>query len=243
MAGKKNQKKDASASFFNFMNKHSAGAGNSPWTNFFHPDKAWKIILKFILLGLLDSIFIAFFLSLFANGEYVLSGIIFFVALGITAAFLSEKLYPFRWFSPGLALLIVMLIFPTLYNIYMSFTNYSDGHLLSRIQVVQLIERINHSPVDSSEFKWTAYHSSDGKYVLWMVDEVGRSFIGREGVPLIESGKGGSDIGLVDDDGIPLELYGYKRLNRIESVKQLTELSNIEFGLTSDSVKVVSLES
>ncbi len=71
------------------------------------------------------------------------------ITLGINAVFLIDGLYPYRWFAPGLALLILMIIYPTIYTIYVAFTNYRDGNLLTRAQAEDVLQNPVYLPADT----------------------------------------------------------------------------------------------
>ena len=59
------------------------------------------------------------------------------VTLGINVIFLNERFFPLRWMAPGLTLMALMALYPVLFTIYTAFTNYSDGHILSKQQAIE----------------------------------------------------------------------------------------------------------
>lgn len=218
--------------------------------------------IRLLSLAVLDAMSMVFLWTLAANGRYALAVVMFLVTAGVNVAFLFEKAYPLRWFSPGLALMIIMLVYPTAYTIYVAFTNYGDGHLLTKAQVISQLESVTFSPEDAPEFSWTAYRSEDGEFALWLRSaaaagggaesreqgEAGSSaeggdFFALPGEPLIPGADAPPELQESRDaEGIPSELPGYRRLNRIDVVRFLDAISAVEFGAPPRTVRVLSLD-
>ena len=222
--------------------------------------------IRLLALAAADAVSMVFLWTLAANGRYALAAVMFLVTAGMNVAFLFERAYPFRWFSPGLALMIIMLVYPTAYTIYVAFTNYGDGHLLTKAQVISQLESVTFSPEDAPEFSWTAYRSESGEFALWLRSaaaagggaesrEQGEAEGGAEGVagggdffalpgePLIAAADAPAEFRASRDaGGIPRELPGYRRLNRIDVVRFLDAISEVEFGAAPRTVRVLSLD-
>ena len=218
--------------------------------------------IRLLALAAADAMGMVFLWTLAANGRYALAVVMFLVTAGVNVAFLFEKAYPLRWFSPGLALMIIMLVYPTAYTIYVAFTNYGDGHLLTKAQVISQLESVTFSPEDAPEFSWTAYRSEDGEFALWLRSaaaagggaesreqgEAGSSaeggdFFALPGEPLIPGADAPPELQESRDaEGIPSELPGYRRLNRIDVVRFLDAISAVEFGAPPRTVRVLSLD-
>lgn len=212
--------------------------------------------IRLLSLAVLDAMSMVFLWTLAANGRYPITAVVFLVTAGINVAFLFEKAYPLRWFSPGLALMIIMLVYPTAYTIYVAFTNYGDGHLLTKAQVVNQLESVTFSPEDAPEFSWTAYRSESGEFALWLQSgpesaeaaeaggtAEGGDFLALPGEPLIGAADAPAALRASRDaGGIPREMPGYRRLNRIDVVRFLDAISEVEFGAPPRTVRVLSLD-
>src|SRR5690606_37740238 len=110
------------------------------------------------------------------------------------------------WVSPGLALLIIVVLYPIVSTVYIAFTNYGDGHLLTKPVAIRLIESETFLPEDAIVFDWTAYVSPEGQYLLWLAAPDGSaSYIARPEAELEP----------VEGDP-PAEIDGYRQLNNIE---------------------------
>lgn len=228
----------------------------------FFRTKGFGTAIRLLSLAVLDAMSMVFLWTLAANGRYPITAVVFLVTAGVNVAFLFERAYPLRWFSPGLALMIIMLVYPTAYTIYVAFTNYGDGHLLTKAQVVNQLESVTFSPEDAPEFSWTAYRSRDGEFALWLQSaaaagggaesreqgEAGSSaeggdFFALPGEPLIGAADAPAELQESRDaEGIPSELPGYRRLNRIDVVRFLDAISEVEFGAPPRTVRVLSLD-
>src|SRR5690606_25599540 len=74
-------------------------------------------------LALVDAFGIYLLYNMFRDGVWQLGIVIAIVTLLLNLIFLREDLYPLRWVSPGLALLIVIVVYPILSTVYIAFTN------------------------------------------------------------------------------------------------------------------------
>ena len=225
---------------------HSKDAAAPSAVHRFFRTKGPGTVIRLFCLAVLDAMSLVFIWTLAANGRYPIAAAVFLVTAGVNAAFLFERAYPFRWFSPGLALMIIMLVYPTAYTVYVAFTNYGDGHLLTRTQVLNQLEAVTFSPQDTPQFSWTAYRSEAGEFALWLQsgpDSEGGDFFALPGQPLISAQDAPEPLrNSMDAQGIPNELPGYSRLNRIDVVRFLDAVSELEFGLPPQTVRVLSLD-
>jgi ABC-type sugar transport system permease subunit len=72
--------------------------------------------------------------------------------------------------SPGLALMILLVIYPIIFTVYTAFTNYSDGHLYSKARAIAIHENKFFTAQDAPRYSWTAFVSEvdPTKYALWL---------------------------------------------------------------------------
>ncbi len=129
--------------------------------------------LRLVALAIFDAFAIWFLLQLINDGVWSLAIIIGLLTLGVNLVNLREDLYPLRWLTPGLSLLILMALYPILFTAYTAFTNYSDGHLLTKQQLIGLLGREQYLPEGAPAYDWTAYRSQDGEFALWLTSENG----------------------------------------------------------------------
>ncbi len=208
----------------------------------FFSSKPLRVAIRLTLLAVIDAVSLLFIWTLIANGRYPLAGVVFLVTVGVNLAFLFENAYPFRWFSPGLALMIIMLAYPTAYTVYVAFTNYGDGHLLTKAQVLDRLEGTTFVPEGAPEFSWTAFRNAGGEFALWLQSEE-EEYLAFPNQPLIPADEAPAPVrASLDADGIPTEIDGYTRLNRIQMLPLLDRIGEIEFGELPETVRVRSLD-
>ncbi len=198
-------------------------------------------------LAAIDAFAIWFIGGLLGEQEWLLAIFVAVVTLGINAIFLIDGLYPYRWFAPGLALLILMIIFPTIYTVYVAFTNYRDGNLLTRSQAEDVLSDPVYLPEDAPSYTWTAFRSTEdaAKYGLWLMpqdESLGGPIFVTEGTitPASEIDLGENTL---DDDGIPSGLPSYERLPRGQVIALLDNtLSKIQFGEPGNVIQITIRE-
>ncbi len=171
-----------------------------------------------------------FIYNAITNGYTQLATVVSVVAVMFNLIFLIAKAYPFRWMALGLGFMVLFTIYPIIFTIYVAFTNYGDGHLLTKEQAIINIEQITYMPETSVAYTWTAYKSEAGDYALWVVNADGESFLAKPGEELLAAKPGDPGVGEADSKGIPVSIDGYERLNTLIAASD-NNLPNIKFGI------------
>ncbi len=190
-------------------------------------------LIRIILMLLFDAGSVWFIQSALALGFDQLIIIISIITIMLNLIYVLPKAYPFRWMGIGLSFLILFTIYPIIFTIYVAFTNYGDGHLLTKEQAIPLIQKATYLPEEGKSYSWTAFKADSGEYALWLVNDNGESFLGKPGVEILPAQPGDPGIGEADSKGIPTTIEGYKRLNTLIAATD-KELPNIKFGLEGD---------
>jgi len=206
-----------------------------------YSDSLSRIGLRLLALAVIDAFAFWFLFQLIRDGVWFLALAIVVITLGINVFYLRADLYPFRWFSPGLALMILMVAYPTVFTVYTAFTNYSDGHLLPKQQTIELLEKEQFLPEGGGVYAWTAFRSDSGQFALWLKPDDGPGLLALPGEPPREVTPGVEGVGALDEDGVPESIEGYERLARRDTVAVIDELGSLEFGEAPNIVKVKSL--
>ena len=192
----------------------------------------WFGIAIIVVINLI----LAFFaFKLFQMG-YIPLGIVFLLIIAILSfSFFVPKAHMFKWMAFGLSAWLLFSIFPILYTVYNAFTNYGDGHLISKEQAIQQIESETYLPADSRTLiSWVAYKGSGDDYLLWIKDDTGETWMARmvkshEDPKIFGVVSGENGIGEIDADGAPLSIEGYQRLSGIAASTD-TNLTKYRFG-------------
>lgn len=187
-------------------------------------------IFRLAGLAIIDAFAIWLVYGLIGDGSYPLAVVIAVVTIWLNIVFLNEKYYPLRWISPGLALMIVMVLYPILFTVMVSFSNYGQGHLVTKPLAIEQIENQGYLPENAVVYNWTAYQNPQGDYLLWMTDpDTGEAFTvtpGGEPVPR---------------EGEPSpEVDGYTQVPKNQLFAKLGELSQLTFGVPPDTAYQVS---
>ncbi len=200
------------------------------------------ILARLTLLALMDAFAIWFVSELIGQEEYILAGFVAIITIGLNAVFLIDDLYPYRWFSPGLALLILVIIYPTVYTVYVAFTNYRTGNLLTRGQAIDVLLDRTYLPEDAPLYEWTAFRTTgDGEveYGLYLIPKgEGEPIFATEGelMPSSELDLGEYEY---DEDGIPTGLPGWERIPRAQTFALLDSvLSQTQFGEEDNVIRL-----
>jgi arabinogalactan oligomer / maltooligosaccharide transport system permease protein len=187
-------------------------------------------IIRIIFLILFDLGSIWFIRNAISLGYDQLAVVIGIILVMNTAIFLIPMAYPYRWMAVGLSFMILFVIYPMLFTVYIAFTNYGDGHLLTKEQAIPLIEKTTYLPESGKSYSWTAFKSPSGDYALWLIAPDGKSYIAIPGHEIEPVSAGDPRIGELDAKGIPATIEGYKRLNTLLAATD-KNLPNIKFGV------------
>ncbi|MCB9421064.1 MAG: maltose ABC transporter permease MalF [Ardenticatenaceae bacterium] len=190
-------------------------------------------IVFIVLVVLFDIGAVWFIQNALSKGFLQLVIIIGIIAVMLNLIFLIPKAYPFRWMAVGLSFLILFTVYPIIFTVYVAFTNYGDGHLLTKEQALPLIQKATYLPEEGKSYSWTAFKSDSGEYALWLINSAGETFLGKPGVEIVPAKPGDSGIGEADSNGVPVSIEGYQRLNGLVAATD-QELPKIKFGLEGD---------
>ncbi len=199
-------------------------------------------LLVLFILAVLDGLGVWLLYTLLSDGAWPVSIPIAAILILVNVLVLSPGLFPVRWHIPVAVILILIVIFPIVYTVYSAFTNYSDGHILSKQQAINRLEQETFLPEGGVTYSWTAFRSPEGEFALWLVSPEGEGFLALpDSLRDLEPGEG--ILGPADDQGIPESIQGYQRLARNEVIRYLNDLDGALFGEPPDQVQVVNLNS
>ena len=131
-------------------------------------------LIRVLLILVFDVAAIWFIVQAFGKGFDQLAVVLGIVVVLMNVIFLLPKAYPWRWMALGLAFWILFVIYPIIFTIYVAFTNYGDGHLLTKEQALPIIEKATYMPENATSFTWTAFVNPEKEYALWLVDKEGK---------------------------------------------------------------------
>jgi arabinogalactan oligomer/maltooligosaccharide transport system permease protein len=92
-------------------------------------------------LALLDGIVVALIPSLVDRGATVALVSIVVGALGLNYVFLSARAMPFRWLAPGMVFLVLMMLWPIIFTVWVALTNWSTGNFITKDQAIDRLTK------------------------------------------------------------------------------------------------------
>ncbi len=99
----------------------------------------WAVVLKWALLGLLAALVLLAVQRLIEAGLWLAVVGVALVATAIIAVYATHRAVPMKYLLPGLLFLIFLQIWPIAYTVATSFTNFGDGHALTKQESVDSI--------------------------------------------------------------------------------------------------------
>jgi arabinogalactan oligomer / maltooligosaccharide transport system permease protein len=196
-------------------------------------------VVRFGFLIAVDASAIWFLTRLFSLGYYPLAAAVIIIVIFVNIVLVRKQAYPIRWMVIGLVLMALFTIYPIFFTVWVSFTNYGEGHLITQEQAIDQILKAKYLPETGLAYTWTAFKTPEGVYALWVKDAEGNGYLAVVGAPLTQPAAGEAGIGELDEKGIPKTIEGYARLNAILAAtdKNLTE---IQFGEEGKTIQVRS---
>lgn len=191
---------------------------------------------KIILLGLFDVLVLRFVLSLYLQGQtaFFLSATLGLLLINVVI--LVEKAYPLRYLLPGLVFMVAMVVYPLFYNIYISFTNYGTGNILTKIQVVEQLQNRTYTAPDAAKHPFTLFEATDQKLTVLFVDAEGSYFVSSDGLILPLEELGDYD---VDHDGQVVRIGQGERLERRDVLKHIPALQQLRLNWDGVELQLV----
>jgi ABC-type sugar transport system permease subunit len=172
--------------------------------------------------------------KLLSLGYFPFVAVLLVITIVVNLILLLKKAYPLRWMVVGLVLMGLFVIYPIIFTIWVAFTNYGEGHLVTEQQAITQILKAKYLPETGMSYSWTAYKDAQGDYALWLIDAQGNGYLAKPGEPLSQPKPGEAGVGELDSKGIPKTIEGYQRLSGILAAtdKNLTEVLFGEAGKT-----------
>lgn len=217
----------------------SSASPDTPKKVVISPIPALPRLARLALLVIIDAAIIWFLNRLVILGYYPLALVFLVILLFVNVVLLRQEAYPLRWMVVGLVLMTLFVIYPILFTVWVAFTNYGEGHLITQEQAVDQILQLKYLPETGKAYSWTAYKSPEGDYALWLKDAQGNSYLALPGEPLGQPQPGEAGIGELDSKGVPATIEGYQRLNAIVAATD-KNLTQIQFGEEGTTIQVRS---
>ena len=201
-----------------------------------------RFLLRLVALAIVDALAVPLIYVFFRDGVWPLAIIITVTTILINVINLWDRFYPLRWMSGSIAIIMLMVLYPIIFTVYTAFTNYSDGHLLTKIQSIRRIEQDTVLTEGGVVYNWTAFRSPGGQFLFWLVDPEDNAFLARPGQFLVPVTPETPGLGPLDASGIPTTIEGYTRLNLPDILPILdSQLVHLELGEPPNTITIKSI--
>ncbi|MCC7205800.1 MAG: ABC transporter permease subunit [Anaerolineae bacterium] len=189
-------------------------------------------LFRLAVLALIDALAIQMAVVLGANVSPLLGIGIAIFTLIINIVFLDDRLFPWRWISPAIAGMALLILYPMGYSIVISLTNYGDGHLLSKEQVVSQLEKQYFAPEgapvgDAYLFARPGAEGQTAALRMFIRDSDGREYIGIPDDPNGLRDIAEFTLGDRDEDGIPTSIDDFQRVPRNQFAPTAQKLQGV----------------
>ncbi len=192
-----------------------------------------RLFVTYLALALVDAFALYLIYVFAADGVIELAVAVGVVTIGVNIINLRQGLYALRWIAPALSLMVLMVVYPIVYTVYVSFTNFGDGNLLTKQQVIRILSQETYLPEGGKVYAWTIYANAAGDYALWLTDRnAGDSyyFATLGGFEAVESVAAGTEL--------PAEYRGYQLLGRREALQAAREAEELGFGTADQPIGI-----
>lgn len=158
------------------------------------PRATWAVALKWLLIAAVLALAIYLATKLAAAGHTLAVVGVAFVAMAILVVYGTRKNVPAKYLLPGLLLLVGLQVWPIVYTAATSFTNYGQGHLVSKEEatkqnIAYSVQQVPGSPTYGlSVAVKEGQDIAKGDLYFLLVDEKGNKFVGdAKGTQPLES--------------------------------------------------------
>jgi arabinogalactan oligomer/maltooligosaccharide transport system permease protein len=139
--------------------------------------------VKIALLGLVNAVVIAALPAAFAKPDYPIAIASIVALVIIDVVYLSRRRWsiPLKYLVPGTFFLLVFALYPILYLLFISTTNYGTGNNLTKDQVIERIESNSVGAADDAiryDLQILARDDPNGELAFLLTDDEGNVFLG-----------------------------------------------------------------
>lgn len=178
-------------------------------------------LVRGVFLGILNVILIWTGIFLFNHEAYWVLLLLLVGAALINFVFIAERTYPYRYVLPAFLFMVLLVVYPIVYTVYVSLTNYGTGNILSKEQALAQLQERRVLDAEAGNFSYRAYRDGDGQLWFLFTGPQGELFLGHAGrLEPVQEG-----------DAVLARLAGFSELGRADLVRATNELSTLSFAV------------
>lgn len=189
----------------------------------------WAWLIKIVLLGTVSAVALLGALTAASKGSWlVMAGFVVIALVCLVVYLPAHRLLPAKYMTPGLVFLLIFTVGAMIYTVYVAFTNYGDGHTLTKDDAIVSIQQQNQARVPDTPAYPATIAEKDG--MLWLAivkdDQV---LVGHNGQPVAPvEGAELTSLGAVK--AIP----GFRILQFAEVSNRSAEVSALQVPLSTE---------
>ena len=192
-----------------------------------------RLLLTWLGLVVVDAFALYLVYVFAADGVIELAVTVGAVTIGVNIINLRQGLYALRWIAPALSLMTLMVVYPIIYTVYVSFTNFGDGNLLTKQQVIKLVSQDSYLPAGGKTYGWAIYADADGDYALWLTDQNDGDTYYFATMSNFEA-----VVGVAAGAELPQDYQGYRQLSRRDALRAASEAQDMVFGRAEQPIGI-----
>ena len=199
--------------------------------------------LRMGIVALIDAFLVLGLVQFVSNRSYAVATVTIVVLVLVNWAYLNPRAQASRWLTPGLALMLVFVVYPVLYTAYLSFTNYQTGNLLDRSQAIERLEEVPIRTGDvGAPLQMAVYRNAADDLALLVAGEGVDPYFGEpraasdEPLPEPIADLSGETIDLADP---PEEIAGYRLLTGLAVTSENRRLESAVLDLPGGATATV----
>lgn len=171
---------------------------------------SWGFVLKLLLMCLIDAFGIYIIYSAFANESWWVLGGMAVILLALNYTYFTNRFtLPAKYMLPGVIFLLIFQVFAVLFNGYIAFTNYGDGHRLDSPQEAAAFALLQDTKcVPGGAYYPMAAVRQEGEIFIAISKPDSSVWVGNEATPMMEIpgaevGAGGQIVSVPGFDIVP----------------------------------------
>lgn len=188
-------------------------------------------LVKVILLAVIDALLVLAVMTALAAQSWVILGVVVILGVAINVIYIPpNRILPGKYLAPGLIFMLIFSVSVMIYTVYISFTNYGYGHVLSKSDAIAAILKNSQERVPDSAAYPAGVGERDGQLWLIVVDPSNKqAMAGNNSNPLkpIEAVQQNS---LGDITAAP----GYRMLTFAELSSRSQEIATLQADISRD---------
>jgi len=126
-------------------------------------------IFRYTFLAIINSLIVYSIPLTLTFKSWFLLSLIIVIGILINLVYFSDRFLPMKWILPGMIFMISFVVFPALYNSYVSFTNWSTGHILTKTQAIKILEDRVYTPENQKGIEFEMFILQDSNLDFYYV--------------------------------------------------------------------------